>query len=75
VASPVEPKGPKPFQALTRAESIAVLEDAVQWLIDESKATLAIPNGPCKDRRKAELRARDKSLARDFVRLMREQES
>ncbi len=67
-------RGPKPFQALTRDESIAVLEDAIQWLINEAKATFALPKGPYKKRREAELRARDKSLARDFARLVRQQE-
>lgn len=67
-------RGPKPFQPLTRGESIAVLEDAIQWLINEVKATFALPKGPHKKRREAELRARDKSLARDFARLVRQQE-
>ena len=74
VPSPLERRVPKPFEPLTHYESIAVLEDAIQWLIDEARTTLAIPNSPSKDRRKAELRARDKSMARDFARLVMDQE-
>jgi len=65
---------PKPFQPLTRDESIAILDDAIQWLIDEARATLLMSDGPLKKRREAELRARDKSMARDFQRLIRQQE-
>ena len=70
----VEARTPKPFQPLTRDESIAVLDDAIQWLIDETRTTLAMPNSPAKLRRWAELRARDKCMARDFKRLARQQE-
>jgi hypothetical protein len=42
--------------------------------MDEARATLAMPDGSLKEWRKAELRARDKSVARDFQRLIREQE-
>ena len=73
VPPPIE-GGPKPFQPLTPDESIAVLEDAIQWLIEEARAMPAMPNGPSKDRRRAELRARDKSMARDFARLVKEQQ-
>ena len=71
---PVAARTPKPFQPLTRDESIALLDDAIEWLIDETRATLALPNGPSKVRRWAELRARDKCMARDFKRLARQQE-
>ncbi len=64
----------KPFQPLTQDESIAILDDAIEWLIDEIKATQAMPDGPFKERRRAELRARNKSMARDFARLVREQQ-
>ena len=67
-------KTPKPFQQLTRQESIAILDDTIEWLIDEARATFVMPDGPSKERRRAELRARDKSIARDFRRLIREQE-
>jgi len=70
---PVETIALKPFQPLTRDESIAVLDDAIQWLIDETKSTLAMPNSPSKLRRWAELRARDRCMARDFKRLLKEQ--
>jgi len=70
---PVEAKTPKPFQPLTHDESIAVLDDAVRWLMDETRTALAMPNGPAKERHWAELRARNKSMARDFERLVREQ--
>ncbi len=69
---PIEGRGPKPFQPLTPDESVEILQQAIQWLIAEASATAAKPNGPSKDRRKAELRARDKSMARDFARLVRE---
>jgi hypothetical protein len=42
--------------------------------MDEARITLAMPDGPSKQRRKADLRARDKSVARDFQRLIRKQE-
>jgi len=67
-------RAPKPFQPLTRQQSIAILEDTIQWLVDEARITLAMPDGPSKERRKADLRARDKSIARDFQRLIRKQE-
>jgi hypothetical protein len=71
---PAKAGTPKPFQPLTRQESAAILEDTIQWLMDEARATLVMPEGRSKARRKAELRARDKSIARDFQRLIREQE-
>jgi len=69
---PVAAKTPKPFQPLAYAESIAVLVDAIPWLVDETRTTLAMPNSPSKERRWAELRARDRSMARDFERLVSE---
>ena len=66
--------GPKPFQSLTHDQSVAILEDAIQWLIDEAKATLELPNGAPKERRRAELRGRHESMVRDFARLARKQE-
>lgn len=71
--APVKPRSPKPFQPLTHDESVAVLDDSVQWLIDEIKATLAMPNRAAKLQRWAELRARDRCMARDFRRLLKEQ--
>jgi len=71
---PAKARTPKPFQPLSREESIAILDDTIQWLIDEAKATVVIPNGPLKERRRAELRGRDKSIARDFQRLIKGQE-
>lgn len=73
-ALPAKARTPKPFQPLTRQESIAILDDTIQWLVDEARATLVMPDGPSKERRKAELRARDKFIARDFQRLIRGQE-
>jgi hypothetical protein len=73
-ALPPKARTPKSFQPLTRQESIAILDDTIQWLMDEARVTLAMPDGSLKERRKAELRARDKSIARDFHRLIREQE-
>ena len=70
---PVEATTPKPYQRLTRDESIAVLDDAVQWLLDETRTALAMPDGSAKARRLVELWARDRSMARDFGRLVREQ--
>ena len=71
---PAKARRSKPFQPLTRQESIAILDDTIEWLMDEAQVTLEMPDGPAKERRKAELRARDKSIARDFQRLIREQE-
>jgi len=65
---------PKAFQPLTRQESIDVLAGTIRWLKTEARATLAMPEGSTKERRRAELRARDRSIARDLVRLTREQE-
>ena len=73
-AQPAKAETPKPFQPLTRQESIAILDDTIHWLVDEARITLAMPDGPSKEQRKADLRARDKSIARDFQRLMRKQE-
>ena len=76
VALPVleKPRVVKAFQPLTHDETVAVLDDAIQWLIDETRTTLALPNSPAKLQRWAELRARDRCMARDFKRIMREQE-
>jgi hypothetical protein len=71
---PANASTPKPFQPLTGQESIAILHDTIEWLRDEARATLVTPDGPSKERRKAELRARDKSIARDFLRLIRQHE-
>jgi hypothetical protein len=65
---------PRRFQPLTRNESIAILDDAIQWLMDEARTTLSMSEGTSKRRREAELRAREKSIARDFQRLIRQQE-
>ncbi|HTL57132.1 MAG TPA: hypothetical protein VL361_15730 [Candidatus Limnocylindrales bacterium] len=73
-ALPAKARKPKPFQPLTRQESIAILDDTIEWLMDEARTTMAMPDGPSNERRKAELRARDKSIARDFQRLIRGQE-
>jgi hypothetical protein len=72
-ALPAKARKPKPFQPLSREESIAILDDTIQWLIDEARATVVMPNGPSKERRRAELRGRDKSIGRDFKRLIRGQ--
>lgn len=69
---PVKARTPKPFQPLTPQESIAVLDNAIQWLLDEARTTLAMPDDPSKERRWAELQARDRSMARDYKRLVRE---
>ena len=73
-ALPAKASALKPFQPLTRQESIAILDDTIEWLLDEVRATLLMSDGSSKQRRKAELRARDKAIARDFRRLIREQE-
>ena len=70
---PLEGKTPKPFQPLTHEESRAVLEDATQWLIDQTRTMLTMPDGLAKERRWAELRARHKSLVLDSLRLARDQ--
>jgi hypothetical protein len=72
-ALPVKARTPTTFRPLTRQESIAILDDTIQWLRHEARAALLM-SGQSKQRRKAELRARDKSVARDFQRLIREQE-
>jgi len=71
---PAKAGTPKPFEPLTRQESAAILDETIEWLMDEARVTLAMPDGPSKERRKAEFRGRDKSIARDFQRLIREQE-
>ena len=73
-ALPAKAKTPKPFQPLTRQESIAILNDTIQWLVNEARVTFLMSDDPSKERREAELRARDKSIVRDFQRLIREQE-
>jgi len=69
-----KPRIPNPFQPLTRQQSIAILDDSIQWLTDEAQAMLMMPDGESKERRRAELRARNKSIARDFYRLVKQQE-
>ena len=71
---PGEAKTPKAFQPLTRQESINVLADTIRWLKIEARTTLAMLDGPSKERRTAELRARDRFTARDLARLTVEQE-
>lgn len=66
---PVNQKTPRPFQPLTRKESLAILLEASLWLRAEATATLSMPDGPSKQRLEAELGARDTSLERDFQRL------
>lgn len=73
-APAAKPATPKPFQPLTRPQSIEILDDSIQWLIDEARLMLAMPDGPRKERRRAELRARNKSMVRDFRRFVRDQE-
>ena len=73
-ALPAKTRTPKAFQGLTRQESVNVLADTIRWLKTEARATLAMPDGPSKERRRAELRARDRSIARDLMRLTGEQE-
>ena len=72
---PDQARMPTGFQALTREEFTALLNNAIRWLLDETRAVRAMPNGPCKERRWAELRARDRSMARDFERLVRERQA
>jgi hypothetical protein len=74
VAPPSKGRTRRPYQPLRRNESIAILNDTIQWLMDEARATMLMPDGLSKERRMTELRARDKSIARDFQRLVREQE-
>jgi hypothetical protein len=71
---PTPPGGitPKPFEPLTPAESRIILDEAIRWLNDEARTTLAMPNCPFRQRRWAELLARDQSMVRDFHRLSRE---
>ena len=64
-------KTPKPFQPLTRDESIVILDDAIEWLRDEIRTTLTTPDCPFKELRLAELEARDQSMNQDFRRLRR----
>ncbi len=66
-------RAPKPFRPLTRDESIAILDDTIQWLVDEASAISSMSEGASKERRLAELRGRDKSIARDLQRLIRRQ--
>ena len=66
---PVRAETPKPFQPLTRDESIAILDDATRWLFEEIRTTLGMPDSPLKKRRLAELQARDQSMSEDSRRL------
>lgn len=68
LSQPVRAKTLKPFRQLTRDESIAILDDAIKWLVDETRTTLAMPDCPFKERRLAELQARDQSINQDFRR-------
>ena len=72
-APPVETRKPKPFQPVTRDESIANLDDAIAWLQDETRDVLAMPEGLSKARRRAELRGRDKAMVREFERFVKKQ--
>ena len=71
LSQPARAKPPKPFQPLTRDESIAILDDAIEWLRDEIRTTLTMPDCPFKNLRLAELEARDQSMNQDFQRLRR----
>ena len=62
---------PKPFQPLTRDESMAVLEYAIHWLMDETRTMLAMPVGSKKEHCRAELLGRQRTLSRDLERLVR----
>ena len=73
-ALPAKATTPGAFQPLTRQESIDILAETIRWLKTEARATLAMPGGPAKERRRAELRARDRAIARDLVRLTRAKE-
>jgi hypothetical protein len=53
---------------------MAILDDAILWLLDQCRATSLMSDGPAKRRREAELRARDRSLHRDSQRLFRQRE-
>jgi hypothetical protein len=70
---PAGTRTPEPFQPLTRLESMAVLDETIQWLIEETTALLMMPSCPFKELRRAELRARDSSMRRDLLRLQRSQ--
>lgn len=67
----VEVSLPKPFQPLTRDESMAVLENAIHWLMDETSTMLAMPIGSKKEHCRAELLGRERTLSRDLERLVR----
>ncbi len=69
LSQPVGAKALEPFQPLTRDESIAILDEAIQWVLDETRTTLAMPDCPFKNQRLAELQARDQSMDQDFQRL------
>ncbi|PWU11955.1 MAG: hypothetical protein C5B50_22360 [Verrucomicrobia bacterium] len=70
-AGPIKASPPKPFQPLTRDESLAVVTAATDWFTEEVRAMHAMPNGPSREHRRAELRARHQSLVRDYQRLLR----
>ena len=65
-----ELRTPRPFQPLTRDQSIAVVNDVIEWFTDEITTMLAMPDGPSKEHRRAELRARHQSMIRDYERLV-----
>jgi hypothetical protein len=70
-APSAQARAPRRFQPLTREESIVILEDSLRWLTEEAKAMLVMRDGASKERRRAELRARHESIARDCRRLSR----
>lgn len=62
---------PKPFEPLSREQSLAVLLEASYWLRAQEAAVLLMPDGPAKRRREAELLARDRCVERDYQALQR----
>jgi hypothetical protein len=71
---PAKAGTPNSFQPLTRDEFKAILDDTILWLMHEARATYLMPEGPSKDRRGAELRARSNSIAEDYRRLLGDRE-
>jgi len=46
------------------------VNDVIEWFTDEITTMLAMPDGPSKEHRRAELRARHQSMIRDYERLV-----
>ena len=73
-SSPAKARAPEPFEPLTHEESRALLLAALDWLERETWVMLAMPDGPAKEQLQSEFRGRERSMLREYERLVRERE-